>query len=83
MLLPQKKQIETLLARHWREIETGRLRVLLLDECHFLWGDLNGYVWGKADQEIAVPVINERVKQTYYGAVDYLEQKLRSLCLRG
>lgn len=64
------------MARHRWEIETGSLRVLLLDECHLLWGDLNGYVWGKTTQKIAVPVINEREKQTYYGAIDYLEQKL-------
>jgi transposase len=41
-----------------------------------MWGDLSGYVWGKSDQEISVPVVNEREKQTYYGAVDYLEGKL-------
>lgn len=86
----KKKQIETLLASRRKEIEAGRLRVLLLDECHLMWGDLSGYVWaaafggklppetclGKTDQEIAVPVINERDKQTYYGAVDYLQGKL-------
>ena len=65
-----------MLARHREEIETGLLRVLLLDECHLLWGDLSGYVWGKTDQEITVPVVNEREKQTYYGAVDYLERDL-------
>jgi len=72
----KKKEIKTLLARHREEIETGVLRVLLLDECHLRWGDLSGYVWGKTDQEIAVRVVNERDKQTYYGAVDYLEGKL-------
>jgi hypothetical protein len=41
-----------------------------------LWGDLTGYVWGKTDTEIAVRVVNEREKQTYYGAVDYLERQL-------
>jgi hypothetical protein len=41
-----------------------------------MWGDLSGYVWGKTDQEIAVPVINEPDKQTYYGAVDYLQGEL-------
>lgn len=64
------------MARHREEIETGKLRVLLLDECHLLWGDLTGYVWGKTDTEIAVRVVNEREKQTYYGAVDYLERQL-------
>ena len=58
------------------EIETGELRVLLIDECHLMWGDLSGYVWGTTDEEIAVPVVNEREKQTYYGAVDYVEGKL-------
>ncbi len=64
------------MARHRKEIEAGLLRVLLVDECHLLWGDISGYVWGKTDQEIAVPVVNERDKQTYYGAVDYLEGEL-------
>jgi len=72
----KKKEIETLLANHRVEIETGKLRVLLLDECHLMWGDLSGYVWGKTDQEITVSVVNEREKQTYYGAVDYLEGQL-------
>lgn len=65
-----------MLAKHRQEIETGKLRVLLLDECHLLWGDSRFYVWGRTDQKIAVPVVNERDKQTYYGAVDYLEHKL-------
>ena len=64
------------MAKHRFEIETGKLRVLLLDECHLMWGDTIGYVWGKTDQEIPVPVVNERDKQTYYGAVDYLEREL-------
>lgn len=64
-----------MLASHREEIETGRLRVLLIDQCHLLWGDLTGYVWGRSDQEITVSVVNERDKQTYYGAVDYLEGK--------
>lgn len=50
------------------------MRVLLLDECHLLWGDLSGYVWGKTDQAIEVSVGNERQKQTYYGAMDYLSR---------
>ncbi|MBD6621326.1 IS630 family transposase [Komarekiella sp. 'clone 1'] len=72
----KKKQIETLLASNTEDIEARRLRVLLIDECHLLWGDLTGYVWGKTDQEIAVGIVNERDKQTYYGAVDYLNGKL-------
>jgi transposase len=65
-----------LLTQRKAEIETGEIRVLLIDECHLMWGDLSGYVWGTTDEEIAVPVVNEREKQTYYGAVDYVEGKL-------
>lgn len=65
-----------MLASRRAEIEAGLLRVLLLDECHLLWGDTIGYVWGKTDTEITVPVTNERDKQTYYGAVDYLDKAL-------
>ena len=36
-LLLQKKEIETLLASQREEIETGRLRVLLIDRCYLLW----------------------------------------------
>ncbi len=65
-----------MLASKRPEIEAGKLRVFLIDECHLMWGDSIGYVWGKTDEEIAVPVVNERCKQTYYGAVDYVERKL-------
>jgi len=50
----KKNSLVTLLASRRKEIEAGLLRVLLIDECHLLWGDLSGYVWGKTDQEIAV-----------------------------
>jgi transposase len=62
-----------LLAQYREQIEAGILRVFLLDECHLMSGDLSGYIWGKTDQEITVSVVNERDKQTYYGAVDYLD----------
>ncbi len=45
--------------------------VLFVDECHLLWGDICGYVWGKTDQRVEVPVLNERQKQTYFGALNF------------
>jgi transposase len=49
--------------------------VLFEDECHLLWGDLCGYVWGKTNERIEVPIVNERSKLTYYGAVNLLTQQ--------
>jgi hypothetical protein len=53
------------LESHRDEIVTGKLVVFFQDECHLLWGDLCGYVWGKTSERIEVPITNERQKQTY------------------
>lgn len=45
------------------------------DECHLLWGDICGYIWGNTKERIEVPVINERKKQTYFGALNYYTQE--------
>lgn len=42
------------------------------DECHLLWGDCLGYVWGKKNTQIEVSMTNEKERQTYYGAVNCL-----------
>ena len=44
--------------------------VLYIDECHLVWGDACGYVWGPRDQRIVLPIANQRDKQTYYGAIN-------------
>lgn len=49
--------------------------VFFEDECHLLWADLCGYVWGKTNERIEVPVVNERQKQTYYGALNVYTQE--------
>jgi transposase len=53
----------------------GELVVFFQDECHLLWGDLCGYVWGKTSERIEVPMTNERQKQTYYGVLNVLSQQ--------
>ena len=49
--------------------------VFFEDECHLLWGDICGYVWGKTKERIEVAVINERERQTYYGALNLHSQE--------
>jgi transposase len=51
------------------------MSVFFLDECHLLWGDVCGYIWGKSNRRIEVPIVNERQKQTYYGALDYFNHE--------
>jgi transposase len=57
----------------WRsEIANGQVRVMFLDECHLLWGDLSGYGWSRRNQRVDVEIKSTRERQTYYGALDYL-----------
>jgi len=44
--------------------------VFLEDECHLLWGDTLGYVWGRMNTKTVVPMTNEKERQTYYGALN-------------
>ncbi len=50
--------------------------MLFMDECHLLEGDVSGYVWGAEGVRVEVPVVNERNRQTYYGALDLLSKRL-------
>jgi hypothetical protein len=58
------------LEAHRNEIELGKLVVLFHDECHLLWGDICGYVWGKKNERVEVPIVNEKERQTYFGSVN-------------
>ena len=49
--------------------------MLLEDECHLVWGDVCGMVWGKRNAPIVVPLTNERQRQTYYGALNLFTQE--------
>ena len=66
----KRAEIKALLERHRTDIEAGNIIVLFVDECHLLWGDVTGYVWGKTDQQIAASVGNAKAHQTYYGGVN-------------
>lgn len=39
-------------------------------------GDLQGYVWGRTGERVEVPIVNERERQTYDGALDLLSKRL-------
>lgn len=49
--------------------------VFFEDECHLLWGDICGYIWGSTSERIEVPIINEKQRQTYFGALNYYTQE--------
>jgi hypothetical protein len=67
----KKKEINEYLETWQSDIKQGKLGVFMLDECHLLWGDLCGYVWGKSARRVEVEMTNQKPRQTYYGADDY------------
>lgn len=73
-VLARREEIKTLLKGRQQEIASGEFVVLLEDECHLLWGDTLGYIWGRMNKKIAVPIKNEKERQTYYGAINFATQ---------
>lgn len=71
MVKQKQQEIKDYLKERQSEIESGELVVFIEDECHLLWGDVCGYVWGRTNEKVEVPITNEKKRQTYYGAVDY------------
>lgn len=67
----KKLEITNQIAAWQSEIANGQRSVFISDECHLRWGDSCGYVWGKTNERIEIPITNERERQTYYGAIDY------------
>jgi transposase len=57
-------------------IADGSVIVLYIDECHLIWQDACGYVWGPRNQRIELPIANQRERQSYYGAIDAMTGNL-------
>lgn len=66
----KKQEIIDYVTRYRDEIACGERILLFLDECHLLWGDICGYIWGKRSERVEIPVGNTRERQTYYGALN-------------
>lgn len=45
-------------------------RFFFEDECHLMWGDVCGYVWGPQSDRVKIPIVNEQKRQSYFGALD-------------
>ena len=75
MVEDKKKEINEYLETWQSYLKQGKLCVFMLDECHLLWGDLCGYVWGKSARRVEVEMTNQKQRPTYYGALDYGNKK--------
>ncbi len=60
----KREEIIDFWTQHHAEIQSGQLVVFFVDECHLLANDVCGYVWGKTDIRIEIPIKNIKDRQT-------------------
>lgn len=64
----KNQEIAEMLKEFKGDIESGKLAVYALDECHLQGDDICNYLWGERKDREIIQVANERDRQTYYGA---------------
>ncbi len=57
------------------EIDSGKLIVYIVDECHLHWEDICGYLWNSIKTPLKIPLLNPKKRQTYYGALNLSTQE--------
>ena len=51
-VLQKREEIKKKLAARQADIVSGEVIVFAEDECHFVWGDTLGYVWGRQNEAL-------------------------------
>ena len=67
------KSLRIKLGKKRKSIDNEDIIVLVQDECHLLWKDALGYVWGKKCERIEIPIKNEKERQTYFGCANLVD----------
>jgi transposase len=76
-LVKKKTQfIREMLKGLMSDIKTGNFVLYAIDEVHLLEGDLLSHLWGDSKERLHIPIINEKNRQTYYGALDLFQDEL-------
>jgi len=78
----KREAIKKKLEARQAERVAGEVVVFAEDECHLLWGDTTGYVWGRQNERTEVPIQNAQERQTYYGALNLYNKDFGSHPLR-
>lgn len=70
------QEIKDVLEKLSPEINAGEVAVYAIDEVHLLEGDLISHLWGQTKERLNIPIFNQKNRQTYYGALDLVNQEL-------
>jgi len=74
-VLQKREEIKTKLDARQADIVSGEVIVFAEDECHLVWGDTLGYVWGRQNERTEVPIVNVKQRQSYYGVMNLYNQE--------
>jgi transposase len=66
----KNKEIGDLLEENREDIESGRLVVYIIDECHLLYQDICGQQWNFIKNPIKIQIGDYKERQTYFGAMN-------------
>ncbi|MCT7953047.1 IS630 family transposase [Ancylothrix sp. C2] len=72
----KNQEIQFILEKLMPKIKSGEVTVYAVDEVHLLEGDLISHLWGDSQERLKIPIINEKNRQTSYGALDLINQEL-------
>jgi len=72
----RNQEIQSILEKLMPKIKSGDIAVYALDEVHLLEGELIGHWWADSQERLKIPIINEKNRQTYYGALNLINQEL-------
>ena len=70
------QEIKSILEELMPDIKTGKIAVYAIDEVHLLEGDLLSHLWGDSQERLHIPILNEKNRQTYYGALNLFTKEL-------
>ncbi len=70
------QEIKVTLEEMMPDIRAKKVAVYAIDEVHLLEGDLISHLWGDSRDRLYIPMMNEKNRQTYYGALNLLEPEL-------
>lgn len=70
------QEIKSILVELMPDISSGKVAVYAIDEVHLLEGDLISHLWGDSQKRLHIPLINEKNRQTYYGALNLITKEL-------
>ena len=72
----KNEEIKGILEELSPESKGGEVAVYAIDEVHLLERDLISHLWGQTKERLNIPIFNQKNRQTYYGALDLVNQEL-------